>query len=1228
MTCCDLIVVREKASVNAPLTDAIRAALERVTLDDKYSLDHGQAFMSGTQALVRLPMLQRVRDASCGLNTAGFISGYRGSPLGGYDQALWSAKQHLAAQNIVFQPGVNEELAATAVWGTQQLDLYPESKRFDGVFGMWYGKGPGVDRSVDVFKHANMAGTARHGGVIAIAGDDHVAKSSTAAHQSDHIFKACGFPVFFPSSVQEILDMGLHAFALSRYAGVWTAMKTIQEVVESASSVIIDPERVKLLLPEDFITPPGGLHIRWPDPALEQEARLFDYKWYAALAYIRANRLNRNVIEGPHDRIGIMASGKSFNDTCQALADLGLDIETCRRLGIRLHKVNVVWPLEATITREFAQGLQEILVVEEKRQFMEYQLKEELYNWRADVRPNVLGKFDEPDGDATGGEWSRPNPSDAWLLRAKADLTPAIIAKAIAKRLKKLGVPEDIAARMNQRLDVIEGRERSLAALHVNMQTSSGNTAESAAERQPWFCSGCPHNTSTKVPQGSRAVAGIGCHYMALWMDRSTITFSQMGGEGVSWVGQAPFTTDKHVFANLGDGTYFHSGLLAVRQSIAAGVNITYKLLFNDAVAMTGGQPVDGTLGVPAITRELEAEGARRIVIVSDEPEKYAQLRALQAPGVTVRHRDDLDEIQRELREVSGCTVIIYDQTCATEKRRRRKRGKLATPDKTVIINELVCEGCGDCSVQSNCLSVEPIDTEFGRKRRINQHSCNKDYSCVKGFCPSFVTVEGGTRRNPAQQRAGMAGTGPDAKRHRPPEVPEPELPDATRAWGIVVAGVGGTGVITLGQLLGMAAHLEGKGVVTQDAAGLAQKGGATWSHVQIANSPAAIFTTKVDTAKAMLVLGCDAIVTADNATLALMREGRTYVALNTHGTPTAGFVVNADWRFPSAGCEAAIQRAVGPGQVGQFDAERVAVQMLGDSIYANPLLLGYAWQKARVPLSHAALMRAMELNAVQVDNNKAAFEWGRACAHDLAAVEALFDAKPVQVGALPAASALDDLISKRVQFLTEYQNADYAETYATFVAQVRTIESGLKSGTRLSEAVARYLFKLMAYKDEYEVARLHTSSAFAAQLDGMFEGNYRVVHYLAPPGIARKNAKGELIKQPFGAWIRSAFKVLAHLKGLRGTAIDPFGKTEERRMERALIGEYRRCIEELLANLTTDNLGRAIQIARIPEEIRGYGHVKLRHLAAARVHWDTLMAEWRTRAGNARLDQIKENAA
>ncbi len=1187
--------------MNAPLPESIRKALENVTLDDKYSLEHGRAFMSGTQALVRLPMLQKKRDAMNGLNTGGFISGYRGSPLGGYDQALWQAKKHLGAQNIVFQPGVNEELAATAVWGSQQLDLYPQSKKFDGVFGIWYGKGPGVDRCSDVFKHANMAGTSKHGGVIALAGDDHIAKSSTAAHQSDHIFKACGSPVFFPSGVQDILDMGLHAIAMSRFAGVWSGMKTIQEIVESSSSVFVDPDRVDIVIPSDFPMPEGGLHIRWPDAPLEQEARLMDHKWYAALAYVRANKLNHNVIEGPKDRFGIIASGKAYNDTRQALHDLGLNDEVCRHLGIRLHKVNVVWPLEATITRDFAQGLQEILVVEEKRQVIEYQLKEELYNWRADVRPNVLGKFDEGDGDESGGEWSQPNPSKNWLLRAQADLTPAIIAKAIAKRLKKLGVDADTAARLDARIALIEAKERSMAVTTVGSATDAG-------ERTPFFCSGCPHNTSTKVPEGSRAVAGIGCHYMAVWMDRSTVTFSQMGGEGVSWIGQAPFTTDKHVFSNLGDGTYYHSGLLAVRQSIAAKVNITYKILFNDAVAMTGGQPIDGTLKVPEMSRELDAEGAVKIVVVTDEPEKYEDsgVKARLANGVTVHHRDELDAIQKQLREIEGCTVIIYDQTCATEKRRRRKRGKLATPDKTVVINELVCEGCGDCSVQSNCLSVEPVETEFGRKRRINQNTCNKDYSCVKGFCPSFVTVEGGQMKSAKK-----------AKTERPnpftlPALPEPSLPLAETPWGIVVAGVGGTGVITIGQLLGMAAHLEGKGVVTQDSAGLAQKGGATWSHIQIANRMDAINTTKVGTAEADLIIGCDPIVSANKATLVTVREGRTYIAMNTHGAPTAAFVKNPDWQFPAGNCDAAVHAAAG-ANVGTVDADQLAVQLVGDSLYTNPLMLGFAWQKGRVPLSHAALIRAIELNGVQVENNKLAFEWGRRAAHDLPAVQALL--KPAQVIEFVKKSAnLDDMVAKRVEFLTAYQDAAYAQQYKAFVEKVRAAEAPLNS-KKLSEAVARYLFKLMAYKDEYEVARLHSDQSFLDKIAAQFEGDYTLNYHLAPPLTAKKNDKGELVKQKFGPVMLTGFRLLAKLKGLRGGAFDIFGKTEERRMERALIDEYRASIDEVLGSLNSANLSLATEIARVPEDIRGYGHVKERHLHVARPKWAALMTQWRAGA-------------
>ena len=1184
--------------MNAPLPEHIRKALETVTLDDKYSLDYGHAFMSGVQALVKLPMLQRLRDQLQGKNTAGFISGYRGSPLGGYDQALWKAAPYLKTQNIVFQPGVNEELAATALWGTQQLGFSPTgTNKFDGVFGIWYGKGPGVDRCSDVFKHANMAGTTEFGGVIAVAGDDHISKSSTAAHQSDHIFKACGLPVFFPANVQEILDLGIHAFAMSRFSGVWAGMKTIQEIVESSATAMIDPERVKIIMPNDFEMPPGGLHIRWPDAALEQEARLFDYKWYAALAYIRANKLNYNVIEGKNDRFGLIASGKAYNDTRQALLDLGLDDATCRQLGIRLHKVGVVWPLEAQLTREFATGLQEILVVEEKRQVIEYQLKEELYNWRDDVRPTVLGKFNEMEG----GEWSTPSPSANTLLRANADLSPAIIAKAIAKRLKKLGLDGDMRSRIDAQLTILEAKERAMQVQTIQSLTS--------AERQPWFCSGCPHNTSTKVPEGSRAMAGIGCHFMSIWMDRSTIGFTQMGGEGVPWVGQQPFTTDQHIFANLGDGTYFHSGLLAVRQSIAAGVNITYKILYNDAVAMTGGQQVgerpEGH-SVVQIAQSMQAEGAVKIVVVTDEPEKYEGVTLVD--GVAVHHRDELDTIQREFREIKGTTVIIYDQTCATEKRRRRKRGSMVDVAKRVVINELVCEGCGDCSVQSNCLSVEPLETEFGRKRTINQSSCNKDFSCVKGFCPSFVTVEGGQLKKSSKTANKVANP------FTLSALPLPVIPTTPNAYGIVVNGVGGTGVITIGQLLGFAAHMEGKGIVTQDAGGLAQKGGATWSHVLIADTQDDIRTTRVGMAGADLIIGCDPIVTANKETVMRMREGRTHVALNSHSTPTAAFVKNANWQNPAQVCVDGIAEVVGLSGLGVFNADAAATTLMGDSIYTNPMMLGYAWQKGWIPLQKASLMRAIELNAVAVDNNKTAFEWGCRAAHNWSEVEALL--QPTQVVEFVKRESLDDLITKRVDFLTAYQNAAYADKYVGFVNTVRAKERALSSVESvqrfpLTEAVARNLFKLMAYKDEYEVARLHSDGAFEKKISAMFEGDFKLNYHLAPPLLAKKNDKGELKKQQFGPWMLTSFKLLAKLKALRGTAFDVFGRTAERQMERALIADYTRSMTQVLQRLSAENMGLALDIARIPDGIKGFGHVKEKNLVAARARWDVLMRQF-----------------
>jgi indolepyruvate ferredoxin oxidoreductase len=1191
--------------MNAPL-DAdqkatLEAALNSVTLDDKYTLERGRAYMSGVQALVRLPMLQQQRDQAAGLNTAGFISGYRGSPLGTLDQHLWKAKKHLAGHQVVFQPGVNEDLAATAVWGSQQVNLYPSAK-YDGVFSMWYGKGPGVDRTGDVFKHANSAGSSPHGGVLVLAGDDHAAKSSTLAHQSEHIFKACGLPVLFPSNVQEYLDFGLHGWAMSRYSGLWVAMKCVTDVVESSASVDIDPHRTQIVLPTDFAMPEGGLNIRWPDPPLVQEARLLDYKWYAALAYVRANKLDRIEIDSSHARFGIMTAGKAYLDVRQALSDLGLDDETCARIGVRLYKVGCVWPLEAQGAHTFAHGLQEILVVEEKRQILEYAIKEELYNWPDAQRPRVFGKFDEKDG--AGGEWSVPMGN--WLLPAHYELSPAIIAKAIATRLDKFDLPADVRARIATRIAVIEAKEKALARPRVE------------AERKPWFCSGCPHNTSTNVPEGSRAMAGIGCHYMTVWMDRSTSTSSQMGGEGVAWIGQAPFTDEKHVFANLGDGTYFHSGLLAIRAAIASKTNITYKLLYNDAVAMTGGQPVDGVLTVPQITHQLAAEGATKIVIVTDEPEKY-QANVGLAPGIDVHHRDKLDDIQRQLREISGTTILIYDQTCATEKRRRRKRGTYPDPAKRVVINEVVCEGCGDCSVQSNCLSVEPLETEYGTKRQINQSTCNKDYSCVKGFCPSFVTVEGGQLRKP--KASSVAG---DAM----PPVPTPELPPIDRPYGVLVTGVGGTGVVTIGALLGMASHLEQKGVTVLDVTGLAQKGGAVMSHVQIATRPADIHATRIAMGEADLVIGCDPIVTASNECGSRMQPGHTRVVVNSAQTPTAEFIKDPNWRFPGASAEADIRAAAGE-HVAFVDANRFAVALLGDAIYTNPFVLGFAWQRGWIPLRHESLTRAIELNAVQVEKNLAAFEWGRRAAHDPDALIRLTKSQgrvgsadsvgSSKIIALHTPKALDALIEKRIAYLADYQDDAYAARYGRLVAEVRIAEAALNTGDgqfALTEAVAKNLHKLMAYKDEYEVARLYADPAFFEKLKGSFEGDWKPKLHLAPPLFSKKDAHGHLIKKQYGPWIFSAMRVLAKFRFLRGTAFDVFGRTEERKVERALVGEYEALVKEVLAGLTAQKLALAIELANLPDSMRGYGHVKDNNVKAARIKWNGLLARWREREG------------
>ena len=1159
---------------------------EPVSIDDKYTRDHGRAFMTGTQALIRLSLLQAQRDHAAGLNTAGYITGYRGSPLGSLDMTATKAKTYLDAHRVHFHPGVNEDLAATAVWGTQQVNMFAGAQ-VDGVFSMWYGKGPGVDRCGDVFKHANMAGSAQHGGVLVIAGDDHAAKSSTTAHQSEHILKACGIPVLYPATVQEYLDYGQHGWAMSRFTGLWVGMKCVTDIVESGASVDLDLARVEIVLPQELALPADGLNIRWPDAVLDQEVRMNSHKWYAALAYARVNKLNRIIWDSPHASIGIVTAGKSYLDTRQALADLGIDEAVAQEIGIRLYKIGMTWPLEAEGVREFAQGLDEILVVEEKRQILEYQIKEELYNWRDDVRPRVVGKFDDT------GEWGhvlREGHGD-WLLPATYELNPAQIARAIASRISQYFAGHPVEQRVRERIAYLEAKEHILPA---------ADKADSAQERVPYFCSGCPHNPSTKVPEGSRAMAGIGCHYMVTWMDRETSTYTHMGAEGATWIGQAPFTSTTHVFQNLGDGTYFHSGLLALRAAVSAKVNITYKILFNDAVAMTGGQAFDGPLSPAIISRQIAAEGVSKIIVVTDDPLKYPKTTNW-APGVTIRHRSELDAVQRELREVSGVSAMIYDQTCAAEKRRRRKRKLYPDPAKRAVINEAVCEACGDCSVESNCLSVEPLETELGRKRQINQSSCNKDYSCVDGFCPSFVTVEGGRLKSP--KKLALALPPLDGREHF--TLPLPVLPDIRQTYGILITGIGGTGVVTIGQILAMAAHIEGKGCSVLDMAGLAQKGGAVVSHVRIANHADVIFSTRVGTGAADLVIGCDEIVTAARDALSRMGEGRTAAVVNSSQTPTAAFLHDPDWQFPAARAEHDIRQACGQDRVDFIDAGKLALSLMGDTMATNMFLLGYAWQKGWIPLSEAAIHQAIELNDVAIIFNQQSFTWGRKAAFDLTGVQALARSNdvPLQVVEFKRNPTLKDILKRRVELLTQYQNAAYAKQYSDFVEKVRLAEARVVDSDlplRLTEAVAKYLYKLMAYKDEYEVARLHADPAFRKKLAQMFEGDYKIHFHLAPPLMAKRDAKGHLIKQEFGPWMMSAFRLLAKLKGLRGTYLDPFGYSQERKNERELIQQYRTTIRQLLTKLSAENVGQATAIASIPEDIRGFGHVKEQHLSRA----------------------------
>ncbi|MDP1611024.1 MAG: indolepyruvate ferredoxin oxidoreductase family protein [Sulfuritalea sp.] len=1155
----------------------MRMNLADVSLEDKYRLERGRIFLTGMQALARLPMLQHALDRKAGLHTAGYISGYRGSPLGGLDTALHAAGPFLKQHDISFQPGVNEDIAATAIWGTQQLHLFPRPK-FDGIFSMWYGKGPGVDRCGDVFKHANHAGSARHGGVLLIAGDDPSARSSAVAHQSEHMFSACGIPVLAPADLQEYLDYGLHGWAMSRYSGCWVALKITSDTAESSATVEVDPERVQIVIPEDFRLPPDGVHIRWPDTALAQEHRLQEFKVYAAIAYARANKLNRIVFDSPRPRLGIIASGKAWLDVRQALDDLGIDESYAAGIGLRLCKVGMPWPLEADSVRHFAEGLEEILVVEEKRQIIEYQLKEMLYNWREDVRPRVVGKYDET------GEW--PVPVHRWLLAPTAELTPALVARAIAARIGRFHQ----APRIADYIAFLDAKAQALARPKVIML------------RTPWFCPGCPHNQSTKVPEGSCALGGVGCHLMAVAMGRNTITISQMGGEGAAWLGVAGHSGTQHIFANMGDGTYFHSGLLAIRAAVAAKINITYKLLFNDAVAMTGGQPLDGTLTVPQLTRQLAAEDVGRIIVMSDEPEKYGDNAGF-APGVELRHRDQLERTQIELRETPGVTALIYDQTCAAEKRRRRKRGRFPDPAVRIFINEMVCEGCGDCSAKSNCLAVVPVETELGRKRAIDQHACNKDYSCLDGFCPSIVTVHGGQPRRGRALEAADSGF---------PELPEPAQQRLTEPYSILIAGVGGTGVITIGALLGMAAHLEGKGVTVLDMTGLAQKGGAVMSHVRIAERQDQLHAMRIATGEARLLLGCDIVVAVGDEILSKTALGSTQAVVNTALAITGEFIRNPDRPFPEGAMEQAVVDAVGAGAVTFLDASNMATRLMGHSIATNIFMLGYAFQRGLVPLSSTALLRAIELNGAGAEANRQAFAWGRRTALDRATVEALLGGEQAAAPGRKLSVDLDEAIERRRDWLTDYQDAAYARRYANLVDRVRACELKVGAdGTALSAAVARNYFKLLAYKDEYEVARLFADPAFRRTLEQNFEGDYRLNFHMTLPWSRGARPGEEPKKIRFGPWLLPAMKLLARFKFLRGTAFNPFGLSTERRQERELIAEYGRSIAHILDKLSSERLAAAVALASIPETIRGYGPIKERAVAQARARQTELMAEF-----------------
>jgi indolepyruvate ferredoxin oxidoreductase len=1132
--------------------------------------------MTGNQALVRLPMLQKQRDIKNGLHTAGYISGYRGSPIGTYDFELEKSKDFLQKCDIVFQPGINEDLAATAVWGTQQVEV-EEDKKFDGVFSIWYAKAPGVYRSGDVLKHGSFYGASPHGGVLLIPGDDHNAKSSTIANYSDPEMIAHGSPILYPSNIQEVIDFGLMGWALSRYSGAWVTLKVIGETIEGTSTVDLDLGRSETRDPEGQNVPPEA-HWRTPDvttglgPMRDAERMAFSGRVSLVKAFARLNRFDKVMIDAPERKLGVVTSGKPYQDLMRALQLLNISKEKAKAMGLSIYKVAMPWPLENESFAEFAEGQDEILVIEEKQALMEHQIIQQMFNWPENKRPRVVGKQDE-NGDK--------------LQEVYGAVTPVFVMSVLASRLKANGlVDADI--------------EEAMKSHQQRLSHGCGVIFEQAV-RLPYFCSGCPHNRSTKTPEGSKVMGGIGCHQMSSFMGRKTGFTTQMGGEGHLWVGMSHFVESKHRFQNLGDGTYTHSGMHAVHGAVVQGVNITYKVLYNDAVAMTGGQQTEGHLTVQQISHQALAMGVVRTVVTTDEPDKYKGQLPF-ASGVTVHHRDELDKIQRELREVKGVTMIINDQTCAAEKRRRRKRGEFPDPQKRVFINDAVCEACGDCSVQANCISIQSKKTNFGNKRYIDQSGCNKDYSCVDGFCPSFVTVHGGKLRKAIKSEGDNALFD---------DIPTPNLPSFKNSYAIMINGIGGTGVVTIGAVLGMAAHLEDKSASIYDMTGFAQKGGAVQSHLRIGMNQEDITCLAIGAGDSDLILGCDLVVTAGEESMRSINPNHTRAVVNSDPVATAALQLMRDFELPTSALIKGLEDTLGEN-LALVDATQVAYALTGNSIASNMFVVGYAFQKGWLPLSEKAILKAIKLNGIAIEFNQNAFQYGRVAAHDYSRLAPLVEAHLNSLRP-DVKSDPQDVLELRMEHLTRYQNADYAEQYKALVDKVMSVEAEKVPGkTELSKAVVGNYFKLMAYKDEYEVARLYTDGEFIKKLESQFDGDYKLGFNLAPPLLSKKDPlTGELKKREYGGWIFKVFGLLAKFKGLRGTPLDIFGYTVERKMERRLITEYRDTITKLLNELNGNNYEIAVNLANLPSEVRGYGHVKEAAVVKMSMEKSTLLQDF-----------------